>query len=242
MSMVVIKDRAALMQRLMDAVIQGYHSYTSGTVKTERVHALCEKFSERYLVALNRNQLAYRRAKGLGNARLILADLGDPNSLHWWLLVTDGAHPAREREKGSRKTREDLKDALKPGERIHVSGYELLKMAHAKAVGGGVRLTWRMTDETKRQWRYQIRVAVRARHADDAVARVTRLMYKAPRFDSIKAQVDKLADFLRAEWGRTGHDVQLLSIPAALKPIPRVASDGIPVAEWIAAQMPEQAA
>ncbi|AEA59094.1 hypothetical protein [Burkholderia gladioli] len=68
MSMVVIKDRAALMQRLMDAVIQGYHSYTFGTVKTERVHALCEKFSERYLVALNRNQLAYRRAKGLGNA------------------------------------------------------------------------------------------------------------------------------------------------------------------------------
>ncbi|MDW9226135.1 hypothetical protein C7S15_0682 [Burkholderia cepacia] len=69
-----------------------------------------------------------------------------------------------------------------------------------------------------------------------------RLMYKAPRFDSIKAQVDKLTDFLRAEWGRTGHDVQLLSIPAALKPIPRVASDGIPVAEWIGAQMPEQAA
>ncbi|WP_227743845.1 hypothetical protein [Burkholderia gladioli] len=72
MSMVVIKDRAALMQRLMDAVIQGYNSYTSGTVKTERVHALCEKFSERYLVALSRNQLAYRRAKGFGNARLIL--------------------------------------------------------------------------------------------------------------------------------------------------------------------------
>ncbi|KGS91854.1 hypothetical protein X963_5670 [Burkholderia pseudomallei MSHR7498] len=103
-------------------------------------------------------------------------------------------------------------------------------------------MTWRMTDETKRQWRYQIRVAVRARQADDAVARVARLMYTAPRFDSIKAQVDKLTNFLRSEWSRTGHDVQLLNIPAALKSIPRVASDGIPVAEWIAARTPKQAA
>lgn len=237
MSMVVIKDRAALMQRLMDAVIQGYRSFISGTVKTERVHALCEKFSERYLVALNRNQLAYRRAKGEGNARLILADFGDPNGLHWWLLITDGPHPARERE-----AHENLKEAFGKGSRLRVEGYELLKIPRPKSKGGGFSYTWCMSAEAKRQWRYQIRTAVRAGRADDAVARVVSQLYEAPGFDSIKAQVDKLTDFLRAEWCRTGHDVQRLTILAALEPIRRVASDGVPVAEWIAAQMQRKAA
>ena len=233
MSMVVITDRAALMQRLMDAVIQGYSSYTSGVVKTERVHALCEKFSERYLISLNRNQLAYRRAKGQGNARFILADLGDQNGLHWWLLVTEGEHAAHKLEV--------LKEAFGKGSRLRVEGYELLKLPRSKSKGGGFHYTWCMSQEAKRQWRYQIRIAVRARRPNDAAAKVLRLMYKAPGFDSIKAQVDKLADFLRGEWSRTGHDVQHLKVPESLTPVPRLASDGVPLAEWIAARLPQSA-
>jgi hypothetical protein len=236
MSMVVIMDRAALMQRLMDAVIQGYSSFISGTVKTERVHALCEKFSERYLVALNRNQLAYRRAKGQGNARLIFADLGDPNGLHWWLLVTDGPHPARERN-----AHENFSEAFGKGSRLCVEGYELFKRPRSKSEGGGFHFSWCMAHETKRQWRYQIRMAVRARRADDAVARVVRLLHVAPGFDSIKGEVDKLTDFLRAEWRRTGHDAELPAIPAAPKSVRRLASDGVPVVEWVAARTPQQA-
>lgn len=236
MSTVVIQDRAALMQRLMDAVIQGYHSYTSGTVKAERVHALCTKFSERYLIDLNRNQLAYRRAKGQGNARLVLADFREPGCLHWWLMVTDGAHPTRERD-----AREDLKDALTPGERLCVRDFELLKLPRANDVGDGVRLTWCMTEEAKRRWRFQIRTAVRSGQSAHASRRIVQQLYKSPGFDSIKTQVDKLTDFLRAEWARSGRDVQLLTVPDALKPVRRLASGGVPVAEWVASQTPRTA-
>ena|ERR1700756_2677622 len=134
-------------------------NHATGVVSAERARALCEKFQERYEVFLNMNQRAYRKGLGKANARLMLAELERGDSLHWFLMVTDGEHAAHKLEK--------LKDALAQGERVHVSGYELLKLPHSKAAGGGVRLTWRMTTETERQWRFQIRSTVRSRRADD---------------------------------------------------------------------------
>jgi hypothetical protein len=147
----VIRYKTLLMQRLLDLVHHGYRHYTAGEISATRAQALCDKFQCRYEVGLSMNQRAYRKAQGHANARLILADLNHDDSLHWFLMVTDGEHAAHALEK--------LKDALTPGERIHVSGYELLRLPHSKAAGGTVRLTWRMTHESERQWRYQIRFA-----------------------------------------------------------------------------------
>ena len=163
----VIRYKTLLMQRLLDLVRHGYRHHASGVVSAERALALGEKFGERYEVFLNMNQRAYRKGLGKANARLMLADLERGDALHWFLLVTDGEHAAYKLEK--------LKDALVQGERVHVSGYELLRLPHSKAAGGGVRLTWRMTTETERQWRFQIRSTVRSRRADAIWLAIARL-------------------------------------------------------------------
>jgi hypothetical protein len=224
----VIRYKTLLMQRLLDLVRHGYRRHTSGIVSAERSQALCEKFQARYDVFLNMNQRAYRKASGKANARMILADLDRNGSLHWFLMVTDGEHAAH--------TLENLRDALAQGERVHVSGYELLKLPHSKAAGGGVRLTWRMTTETERQWRYQIRSTVRSRRADELVAGLVRSLYQTPGFHTTRYQVGKLVAFLSAEWERSGRQVEGLPLPGALPYVRRMADEDFTLDDWLAAR------
>lgn len=122
----VIRYKTLLMQRLLDAVRHGYHHYTSGQVPAEKALAFCQKFAERYDVALNRDQRAYRKRLGKGNARLVLADLAKSGVLHWFLLVSEGDHPARQQE--------PLRDALDSSTRIRVDDYELLRLVLVQAI------------------------------------------------------------------------------------------------------------
>lgn len=224
----VIRYKTLLMQRLLDQVRHGYHYHASGVVSTERAKALCEKFQARYEVFLNMNQRAYRKGLGKANARLMLADLDHDGSLHWFLMVTDGDHAAHKLEK--------LKDALVQGERVHVSGYELLKLPHSKAAGGGVRLTWRMTTESERQWRFTIRSAIRSRRADDVVAGLVRSLYQTPGFHTTRYQVGKLVAFLSAEWVRSGRRIEALRLPGALPYVRRMADENFTLDDWLAAR------
>jgi hypothetical protein len=73
---------------------------------------------------------------------MVLVGLEKDESLRWFLMVTDGEHAAHRLEK--------LQDTLVRGERIQVSGYELLKLLHSKHAGRGVRLIWRMTTAMER--------------------------------------------------------------------------------------------
>jgi hypothetical protein len=228
----VIRYKTLLMQRLLDLVRHGYRHHTAGVVSAERAQALCEKFRGRYDVFLNMNQRAYRKASGKANARLILADLERGDSLHWFLMVTDGEHAAH--------TLEQLKDALVQGERVHVTGYELLRLPHSKDAGGGVRLTWRMTTETERQWRYQIRSAVRSRRADDLVGGLVRSLYQTPGFHTTRYQVGKLVAFLSAEWVRSGRKVEALAQPGALPYVRRMADEDFTLDDWLAARASRQ--
>ncbi|ASW04406.1 hypothetical protein CJU94_40395 (plasmid) [Paraburkholderia aromaticivorans] len=224
----VIRYKTLLMQRLLDMVRHGYRHHASGVVSAERAQALCNKFQERYEVFLNMNQRAYRKGLGKANARLMLADLDRGDSLLWFLMVTDGEHAAHKLEK--------LKDALEQGERVHVTGYELLKLPHSKAAGGGVRLTWRMTTETERQWRFQIRSTVRSRRADDLVAGLVRSLYQTPGFHTTRYQVGKLVAFLSAEWERSGRKVETLPLPGALPYVRRMADENFTLDDWLAAR------
>ncbi|BDC46146.1 hypothetical protein PTKU15_94430 (plasmid) [Paraburkholderia terrae] len=224
----VIRYKTLLMQRLLDLVRHGYRHHASGVVNAERAPAMCEKFGERYEVFLNMNQRAYRKGLGKGNARLMLADLERGDSLHWFLMVTDGEHVAHRLEK--------LKDALAQAERVHVSGYELLKLPHSKVAGGGVRLTWRMTTETERQWRFQIRSTVRSRRADDLVAGLVRSLYQTPGFHTTRYQVGKLVAFLSAEWERSGRKIETLPLPGALPYVRRMADENFTLDDWLAAR------
>lgn len=225
---IVIRYKTLLMQRLLDLVRHGYRHHTSGTIKADRAEALCVKFSKRYDVFVNMNQRAYRKTLGKANARLLLADLERGDSLHWFLMVTDGEHDAHKLE--------SLKDALTQGERVHVSGYELLKLPHSKAAGGGVRLTWRMTTETERAWRFQIRSTVRSKRADELVPTLVRSLYQTPGFHTTRFQVGKLVAFLTAEWVRSGRKAETLALPGALPYVRRMADEDFTLYDWLAAQ------
>ncbi|EIF32268.1 hypothetical protein BCh11DRAFT_07857 [Burkholderia sp. Ch1-1] len=224
---IVIRYKTLLMQRLLDLVRHGYRHHTAGIVKADRAEALCAKFAERYDVFVNMNQRAYRKTLGKANARLILADLERGESLHWFLMVTDGEHEAH--------TLENLRDALSQGERVHVSGYELLKLPHSKAAGGGVRLTWRMTTETERAWRFQIRSTVRSKRADELVPLLVRSLYQTPGFHTTRVQVGKLVAFLTAEWVRSGRKADTLTLPGALPYVRRMADENFTLYDWLAA-------
>lgn len=224
----VIRYKTLLMQRLLDLVRHGYRHHTAGTVPAERAEALCAKFSTRYDVFVNQNQRAYRKSLGKANARLILADLErNGGTLHWFLMVTDGQHDAH--------TLEKLHDALEAGERVHVTGYELLKLPHSKAAGGGVRLTWRMTTETERAWRFQIRSTVRAKRADELVPVLVRSLYQTPGFHTTRYQVGKLVAFLTGEWVRSGRKAETLPLPGALPYVRRMADEDFTLEDWLAA-------
>lgn len=224
---IVIRYKTLLMQRLLDLVRHGYRHHTSGTIKADRAEALCVKFGERYDVFLSENQRAYRKTLGKANARLILADIERAGTLHWFLMVTDGENEAHKLEK--------LRDALSQGERVHVTGYELLKLPHAKAAGGGVRLTWRMTEETERAWRYQIRSTVRAKRADELVPVLVRSLYQTPGFHTTRVQVGKLVAFLTGEWVRSGRKAEALTLPGALPYVRRMADENFTLYDWLAA-------
>ncbi|CAB3770850.1 hypothetical protein LMG29542_06465 [Paraburkholderia humisilvae] len=228
----VIRYKTLLMQRLLDHVRHGYRHHVSGVVHAERAKAFCEKFSDRYEILLNTNQRAYRKILGKANARLLFADLERGDSLHWFLMVTDGEHVAHKLEK--------LRDALVPGERIEVSGYELLKLPHSKHAGGGVRLTWRMTTAMERQWRYQIRSTVRARRADELVTGLVRSLYQTPGFHTTRYQVGRLVTLLRAEWERSGRNTDSLPLPGALPYVRRMADESFTLEDWLASRLRQQ--
>lgn len=160
----VIRYKTLLMQRLLDSVRHGYCHYTAAQVPAEKALAFCQKFAERYEVALNRDQRAYRKRLGKGNARLILADLAKNGTLHWFLLVSDGDHPARQME--------PLRDALESSTRIRVDDYELLRLPRDRNHGGGVRLTWRMTNQRFDTWRAAVRQLARSPRAEQEVQAV----------------------------------------------------------------------
>lgn len=220
------------MQRLLDYVQYGYRYHVGGIVGADKVRRLCEKFDERYSVFLNRRQRTYRKAQGKANAQLLIADLERSGTLHWFLLVTEGEHPAH--------TLENLHDALKAGERVHVSDYELLKLPHSKSAGGGVRYTWRMTASAERQWRFQIRSTVRSKRAEELVPALVRSLYQTPGFHTTRYQVGKLVAFLTAEWVRSGRKADTLTLPAALPYVRRIADENFTLNAWLAASAATQ--
>jgi hypothetical protein len=224
----VIRYKTLLMQRLLDSVRHGYHRYTAGTVPAERALALCAKFDKRYGVALNVNQRNYRKKQGQGNARLLLADLDKNGTLHWFLLVSAGVHAANEMER--------LHDALNRGSRIRVTGYELLELTREKNKGGGVRLTWRMTDEAFRTWHHSIRAVMRASRGAEDVTELVRSLYQTPGFGATRVQVGKLVAFLRGEWIRAGRDLKDLSLPGNLPYVRRIADQPYAVTDWLREQ------
>jgi hypothetical protein len=227
-SLLVIRYKTVVMQRLLDLVQRGYHYYVSGTVPKNRVESLCKKFDELYFISDNARRRSYRKSKGEGNAFLLLCDLEKNGTLHWWLLATNGEHPIHSLEK--------LFDANHRAQRVRLTGYELVQLSKDKEKGGGVRWTWRMTDTTYDEWREAIRTSVRSKNNRMEIKKIVSSLFQAPGFGQTRVQVGKLISALRGEWVRLGNSVEELLLPPTLHFVRRIADEDFTVDDWLKEQ------
>ena len=72
----VLIAKTVFLQRIQEAVGDGYRYYATGTIPPHRALGLARKFAETYGVHWDKNERYRRKAAGLGNARLVLGDLG----------------------------------------------------------------------------------------------------------------------------------------------------------------------
>ncbi len=186
----IILYKAVLMQRIADAVRYGYRWHVSGTVPLNKATAFVRKFSSLYLVDARKDARYRRKRDGFGNAILFLWQPQPDGPLPWWLLVTDGDHPAH------------VLEPLCDGDtvRVQCTGYELVRLTkpgHDRPV-----LTWRMSKQTYAGWRERIIKTVRTRSSEQ-LYQAWHSLYHTPGFSGIRSQVGQLVALLRAEWRRS---------------------------------------
>lgn len=194
MDPIVFSSKCIAMQRISDAVAKGYSWWTSGEIQISSAKKFVKKFEINFQVFADRNLRARRKKHGLGNAKLILWRQGE--QIVWVLLVTptdSGSHAAHSLEK--------LKDVFKPGERIEIDGFELVRMPKGGDGAGGTRLTWRMRQEKYNGWRNSVIETVRKGSSGD----LKNLLFKLwgnPGFNGIRSQIGQLVALYRAECKR----------------------------------------
>ena len=214
------------MQRIQDYVTRGYTSYVRGEVANDRALSLCVKFDRQYEVYKNDRARSYRKSKGVANAVLLMyKSMPDAGKLNWIMLVSKGEHLAT--------TLETLLDANGKDSRIRVGEYELVQLSIATKAGGGVRWTWRLTNEEYEQWVAHIRNTVRAHNPEKNFQRLSGQIYAMPGFNGIRKQVGKLVGIFKAEVKRKMQDGYTLVLPEKLHYVRRIKNDTYTLEDYL---------
>lgn len=226
----VFSSRLTALQRLGDWVARGYVNWTTGLVGLERASRLVRKFAVAYGVNADRNERARRKRAGLGNAVLVLwRRTATDQTLSWWLLVTDGDHPAHLAER--------MRDAATTSSRIVVDGFELVRVTPCETKCAQSRYdrprpsrpnwTWRMDSQKYADWRESIIHAVRARISDRQIHDLLHMLFSSPGFSGVRHQVGKLAVLYRSEWKRIREREDVPPLPARLGYVRRLPDEGM---------------
>jgi hypothetical protein len=203
--------KTGAMQAMLTAVARGYHWHVGGQVPAERTAGLIAKFTERYELGLPWWTVARRRQAGLANARLFLHPAYNVPIFDWWLLLTDGAHPAR--------TQERLADARERRQRlVFQTQFEAVRRP---APGGQPRWTWRIAQETYDDFAARIREAVRHRRDDRELKSLILAYHHLPGFRGVRNQVVALRQLTLDEWRRVRGDKECAFLPKAVQPFER---------------------
>jgi hypothetical protein len=183
------------MRRLLHLVSHGSTWWTGGQVDRRKAEALVLKFQDRYRINATPDQRWRAKTRGEASAALVLIEGAEPTDLlSWWLVVTPGEGLVRQMEV--------LRDARRKGQRLEVTGYELVQTPR---VGRLASWTWRMTAATVDAWQERWRVAVRHR-SDDQLRQALWSLQRVPGFREIRAQAYALHRQAVADWTRTQHE------------------------------------
>ncbi len=105
------------MRKLQNLVSRGHARWTAGQIEPRKLPALCLKFADRYGIERPAQQRWRAKAQVEASAHLVFWP-GEPQRVHWWLVVSPGGGLVVELEQ--------LQDAGR--QRIEVTGYELVRM------------------------------------------------------------------------------------------------------------------
>lgn len=196
----VLIAKTVFLQRIQEAVGDGYRYYATGTIPPHRALGLVRKFAEAYGVHWDKNERYRRKAAGLGNARLVLG-LNQEMTVDFFLLVSPGEHVAHQLER--------LADATKVP--IRYREFELVTMTRKGRDKPG--LTWRLDAATVSAWRERLHLHT-AHYNRAALFQDWFSLYRVPGFAGVRRQVGDLVAFWRRDWNKLrGADPCPLSYP-----------------------------
>lgn len=196
----VLSSKTVFLQRVQEAVGDGYRYYVVGTITLAKARGLVRKFKELYLVHLDKNARYRRKSEGLGNARCLLR-WNEELGLDFVLLVSPGEHPAHKLEK--------LRDS-----RAGPLAYRELELVKLTLPGRDKPgLTWRFSTSTMEAWRQRLHLCT-AHNNKLELFRAWHSLYRTPGFGGVRRQVGELVGYWRSEWRKLRGDARCpLSFP-----------------------------
>jgi len=190
--MKIFTHKTDAMRQILNMVSRGYSRYTTGEVQITKAEALYLKFSDRYGIAMTAQQKWRAKERGEANAHFV-AWIED-ETIHWWLLATNGQGVINDLEK--------LQDASDKKTRIEITGYELVKTPRE---GAKAQWSWRMTTQTYQDWESRLKAAVR-HFSDDGMRQAIYSLKRVPAFAESRRQAFTLAKLAKEDWKRIKRD------------------------------------
>jgi len=186
----IFRFKTDAMRQLLNLTSRGYTLWTSGLITPKKCPALVYKFRDRYDIDATHQQRYRAKKKGHCIASLILWQ-ADPDTIHWWLLTTEG--------EGIIKDLEQLNDANNKKNRLTCTGYELVRTPRKE---GPARWSWRMTIETLEEWHRRFQRSIRSQ--DKMILKQSVYSLKrVPAFAETRRQVFAIMKKAKGEWIRT---------------------------------------
>ena len=200
--------RFVLMQRLQDALIDGYERYQFIECSPDKAAKLARQFANAYETGISQQARWRRRRSGIACAKFLsLHEAGNEMVTGFLMATREGKGLIRQ---------EQLYDPSK--KRIVLGSYEL--------VHDGVSWSWRYTAAAMKLWRKRIHDAI-AKDNMDALLTIIRSLYRSAGFRLVRKQIGLLANYIRGEWRRLRKGAPP-DLPTFLQYIKRLPDDWTP--------------
>jgi hypothetical protein len=194
------------MQRIQDALINGYQMYQRIECTADKAGKLRAKFARSFEIEISKQSRWRRRQSGLACAKFLTHEVD--GHVTGYLLVTNEG-------KGLVKTEPLLHATAK---RIELMDYEI--------VHDGVGWSWRFTETKMKRWRTLFHDAIARDNLDQLLTHVRRL-YRSAGFRLVRKQVGELANFIRGTWRRLRKGAPP-DLPTFLPYVKRLSDDWTP--------------
>jgi len=225
--MEIFVHKTGFMHHLQFAVSRGSVYYVAGVVRPEKAAGLVKGFADRYGTGMTKEQRSRAKKKGTAAARLFMHPDPWEKRFHWWLVLTDGDHPARSAEK-------HLYDCRDGRHRLTVFNQcELALLPPRAGEGGEPEWTWRLTGPHYAELAAGVRNAIRRRH-EGKLAELVTSIHRIPGFGGIRRDVWKLREMITAEWRRSRDEDTPPPLPPKIQGYVRAKSfETIPLEEAV---------